>query len=159
MSAQAFDAAVVALLKADTALLALVLPLIGATSIHVLEANKPIQSITAGSFPCWAVEQGDGQAQSISNAGDDEGMTIGHAQQQFSSSLELALVWKENDPAKAKAARAQLPAAVAQLLLRNPQPGGIAGAWLESWQPDRGGLHPLHVWRCVIRGEYSISRA
>lgn len=159
MSGQAFDSAVVTLLKTDAVFLAVVLPLIGATSMHVLEANTPIAAIPAGSYPCWTVEQGDGQAQSISNDGDDEGMTIGHTQQQFSSTLELALVWKENDRARAKSARAQLPALLAQLLLRNPQPGDIAGAWLESWQPDRGGLHPLQVWRCTIRGEYSIPRA
>lgn len=159
MSAQAFDAAIVALLKTDAVFLAAVLGLLGATAMQVLEANTPIASIPAGSFPCWAVEQGDGVAQSIGNAGDDEGMVIGHAEQQFSSTLELALVWKDNDRARAKAARAQLPSAMAQLLLRNPQPGGIAGAWLESWQPDRGGMHPVQVWRCTIRGEYSVLRA
>lgn len=159
MSAADFDAGMVALVKTDAVFVAAVLALIGGASVHVLEANTPIASIPAGSFPCWTVEQGDGAAASISNAGDDEGMTIGHFEQHFSSTLELALVWKDNDRARAKAARMQLPTIMAQLLLRNPQPGGIAGAWLASWIPDRGALHPLQVWRCTIRGEYSISRA
>ena len=75
----------------------------------------------------------------------------------FTSTLELALVWKENDRAMARDQRTRLPTLVAQLLMRNPRPGGV-DAWLESWSPDRGGLHPVQVWRATVRGEYITPR-
>lgn len=159
MSAAAFDSGVVALVKNDATFKAGVLGLIHAASYFVLDANTPIAQIPTGSYPCFVIEQGDGQSASISNDGSDLGMVIGHGEQQFSSSIEGALIWMDQDRARAKVARMNMPQLVTQLLLRNPQPGGIAGAWLESWQPDRAANHPLHIWRFTIRGEYTVSRA
>jgi len=159
VSAAAFDAGVVALIQSDATFVNGVLALIGSASYFVLEANTPIALIPAGEFPCFVIEQGDGQGRSISNDGSDGGMVIGAGEQQFASTIDGALIWKDLDKARAKTARATLPTLVTQLLLRNPQPGGIAGAWLEAWQPDRAANHPLHIWRFTLRGEYSVPRA
>ena len=159
MSAADFDTGVVALITSDATFVNGVLALINAAAYFVLDANTPIDQIPAGSFPCFVIEQGDGATQAISNAGDEFGLTIGHGEQQFSSTLSCALIWKDQDKARAKTARKEMPTLAAQLLMRNPQPGGIAGAWLESWQPDAAVSHPLQVWRFTVRGEYTIPKA
>lgn len=159
MTAAAFEEGVRALLAGDAVFVNGVLDLLGVPTMHVLDANVPITSIPANQFPCWVVEQGDGRSQSISNGGDDMGLTIGLSEQQCSSALALALVWKENDPIRAKHVRTHLPQLFVQLFLRNPMPGGVAAAWAESWEPDRGGRHPVHVWRATVRGEYAVPRS
>ncbi len=69
------------------------------------------------------------------------------------------LVWKESDPDKAGDARADLPVLLTQLMLRNPQPGGIDGATLTQIQPDRGGNHPTQIWRALIEGDVTFMKA
>lgn len=157
MTPAAFDDAVRALLASDAVFVPAVCALLSVPLVHVLEANMPVASIPSDAFPCWVVEQGDGAMSPIVNDGGGGGLVIGMAEQQFASTLELALVWKEQDRAHARDQRTRLPTLVAQLFMRNPQPGGV-DAWLESWSPDRGGLHPAQAWRATIRGEYITPR-
>lgn len=158
MTAASFDAAVRALLTGDATFASQVGTLLGGATVGVLESNLPIESIPSSMFPAWVVEQGDGLLAPIVNDGGGGGLVIGLSEQQFSSTLEIALVWKEQDRATARNQRTALPTLVARLLMRNPKPGG-ADAWLESWVPDRGGLHPVQVWRATVRGEYITTRA
>lgn len=140
-----FDAAVRALLPAGVA-----------TPLPVLIGNRQVQTL-AGQFPaCWVVEQGDGRAAALE---DDSGRALGGCVQEFEADLLIALVWTDQDPDTAAAAKQALPTLTAQLLLRNPQPGGIGGAWLAEWQSDRGGRHPTQVWGASIAGFYQIPRA
>lgn len=158
MSARAFADGVADLLANDATFTAAVAAALGQSVTTVLRANTPIEQIPSGQFPCWVIEQSEGRAQSISEDGDDS-MTIGGYSQSFESDLALALVWKQQDREAAADARADLPALVAQLFMRNPQPGAIVGAWLESWEPDRGALHPTQIWVANIRGQYVINRS
>ena len=157
MTPAAFDDSVRALLAGEPVFTLAVTALLGVSMVNLLESNMPVAQIPAGQFPAWVVEQGDGAMAPITNDGGGGGLVIGMSEQQFSSTLELALVWKENDRAMARDQRTRLPTLVAQLLMRNPRRGGV-DAWLESWSPDRGGLHPVQVWRATVRGEYITPR-
>ena len=119
----------------------------------VRTSNVPVEQIPSQELPCLVVEQGDGQTQSITE-GSSQFMDIGGYEQQFSSTLAIALVWRDQDRTRAFEARTRLPEIFARLLLRNPTPGGVAGAWLTRWEPDRAVNHPLHIWACEIRGDY-----
>lgn len=157
MSAQAFTDGMRALLGSDATLAAAVTTLIGAQPI-VLRGNQPLGQIPAGQFPCWFVDQGPGRAAPISEHGDTF-ITIGSSEQQFESDVLVALVWKENDRERAADQRAQLPALLTQLMLRNPQPGGIVGAWLSDWTPDRAALHPTQLWTATVHGIYAVTQS
>jgi hypothetical protein len=154
MSAAEFANGVRSLLTDDVVFAAGVRDLIGTTP-SVLRGNPPFQQIPAGQWPCWVLEQGDGNAHAVSEEGGSF-LTIGAREAQFQSDLMLALVWKNDDREAAADQRAQLPALLAQLMLRNPQPGGVLAAWLEGWKPDRAALHPVQLWTATLRSIYSI---
>lgn len=157
MSARDFADGVADLLVNDATFAAAITALIGQNVTRVLRSNTPLQQVFNGAHPCFVIEQGDGQAASISNDGDDF-LTIGGSEQHFETTLEIALCWQQQDRDAAAQTRADLPERFAQLFLRNPQPGGVFSAWLESWSPDRGGLHPNHVWAATVRGQFIIQR-
>ena len=154
MSAEAFADGLRALLTGDATFVAAITGVLGVAP-QVLRGNPPFQAIPPGSWPCWVVEQGDGGAHAVSESGGAF-LTIGTGEAQFQSDVLLALVWKNDDRESAAAQRAKLPALLAQLLLRNPQPGGILAAWLQDWKPDRAALHPVQLWVATVRGIYSI---
>lgn len=157
MSAADFADGMQTLLTGDATFVAGVQGVLG-TMPTVLRGNPPFQQIPAGQWPCWVIEQGDGNAHAVSEAGGSF-LTIGTREAQFQSDLMLALVWKNDNREAAAAQRAQLPALLARLLLRNPQPGGVLGAWLQEWKPDRAALHPAQLWTATVRGIYSIEEA
>ena|SRR5690242_18094817 len=154
MSPADFANALRALLTDDVTFAAGVRDVIG-TAPCVIRGNPSFQQIPAGQWPCWVIEQGDGEANAVSEGGGSF-LTIGAREAQFQSDLMLALVWKNDDREAAADQRALLPALLAQLLLRNPQPGGVLAAWLQAWKPDRAALHPVQLWTATIRGIYSI---
>lgn len=158
MSAEAFAAGVASLLTTDATFVAAINALLAQPVANVYDGNVPLANIPADRLPCWVIEQGDGRSQGISNSAD-EGITIGHYEQQFASDLYVSLVWREQDREIASVQRQRLPTLIAQLFLRNPQPGGIAFARLVEWEPDRAVHHPLHVWRATLGGEYSIPQS
>lgn len=153
-----FRNAVAALLTGDATFSAAVNTLLGQTVATVLNTNMPLGEIPSGLYPCWVIELGDGAAAAISN-NDTAIQTIGLAQQTFVNDLYLALVWGEQDRDKAADARATLPVLLTQLLLRNPMPGGIDGATVTAFQPDRGGNHPVQIWRATVSGDLTFARA
>ena len=125
---------------------------------HVVVSNRPVAEIGIEHLPAIVVEQGDGNAAPISE-GDDQFLAIGGGIQSFSSTLDMAVVWKEQDHTTAFTQRTRLPDIFARFLLRNPRPGGIAGAWLASWEADRAVNHPTQIWVCTIRGDYEVLRS
>lgn len=155
MGVKAFTDAVRDLLTADATFVAEVAACLGAPVSNVLRANTPWAAITAQQLPCYVMEQGDGQASNWSG-GDDSGLTIGHQQQAFASELDVCLLWNEPSRDNAADQRAQLPAIFARLLMRNPQPGGVSGAWLQQWVPDQGVMHPRQCWVARLHVEFVI---
>lgn len=155
MGVEAFTDAMRVLLTTEPAFVAALEACMGSTVNKVLRANTPWASINAAQLPCFVLEQGDGQASSWAG-GDDSGLTIGHRQQAFASALDVCVLWNQADRDTAATQRAQLPDIFARLLLRNPQPGGISGAWLQQWVPDQGVMHPRHCWVARIHAEYVI---
>lgn len=158
MSARDFADGVATLLVSDATFSAAVAALVGQTVTTVLRANQPIEQIPHAKFPCWVIEQGEGRAVGISDD-DDDGRVIGGWSQSFESELLVSLVWKQQDRETAADVRADLPELMAQLFLQNAQPGGIVGAWFDSWESDRGALHPTHIWAASVRGQYVINRS
>ena len=153
-----FRTAIAALLIGDATFSAAVNALLGQTVSTVLNSNMPTTEIPSGMYPCWVVELGDGQSASISN-NETVAQTIGLSQQTFTNDLYVVLVWGEQDREKAAQARATLPVLLTQLLLRNPMPGGIDGAAVTAFQPDRGTNHPMQIWRATISGDLTFTRA
>lgn len=151
---QATDA-IRSLLVSEPTFAAQVSALLGRDVTSVLRANTPWEQIGASQLPCFVMEQGDGQASSWAT-GDETGLTIGHASQAFASEIDVCLLWNEQDRERAADQRAQLPELFARLFLRNPQPGGINGAWLHEWVPDQGVRHPVQCWACRIHCEYEF---
>lgn len=159
MSAANFADAIATLLASDAIFQAALTSLLGVSVTRVLRGNRPIREIPSDLWPCFILEQGPGNAGSVTNGGDDaDGLVIGGHRQGFVSDLEFALLWKNNDREAAFAQRSQLPTLFAQLLLRNPSPG-VALAFLQSWSPDQAVAHPQQILAATIRGEYTIPRS
>lgn len=151
-----FAAGVKALLSSDATFVAAIAALLGAPVVNVVIGNIPVAEIPAGMFPCWVIEQGDGNATPTTES--HEYQTIGLGETSYASELYAALVWIDPDPVNAGTTRGKLPTPMAQLFMRQPQPGGIDGATFAGWQPDRGANHPVQVWRAVIAGNYTITK-
>lgn len=157
MGVKAFTDGVRALLTDDATFSAALQAVIGQPVVTVLRANTPWEQIGANRLPCFVMEQGDGRADSWAT-GEDTGLTIGHTEQACASELDVVLLWNQQDRETAADQRAQLPELFVRLLLDNPQPGGVSGAWVSEWMPDQGVRHPVQCWVARIRGEYVIER-
>lgn len=157
MGVKAYTDAIAALLVNDATFVAAITALLGEPVTRVIRSNTPWANINAADLPCFVIEQADGNA-SAWGTGAATGLTIGHGQQDFESNLDVCLLWNQQDRETAGDQRAQLPDLFVQLMLRNPQPGGIAGAWLQQWVPDQGVLHPRHCWAARIRAEFTINQ-
>lgn len=160
MSAAAFANGVIALLQGDAIFQAEIEALIGEPVVRVLKSNQPVASIPNDQLPCFVIEQGDGGAASLSNEGSDtDGLVIGGYRQGFESQVDIALVWRNTDRDAAFDQRGTLPVLFVQLFLRNPQPGGIAHARVQTWAPDQSLNHPRHVLAVTLTGAYAINRS
>lgn len=158
MTARAFRDGIATLLVSDGIFASAITALIGTSVATVLTANTPAQEVTRNLLPCFVIEQSGGVASPISNDGDDF-LTIGSYEQHTESDLSVALWWHEPDREKAADARSDLSTLFAQLLLRNPTPGGIYSAWLQEWATDAGTQHPNHIFVATLRGQYAIPRS
>ena len=158
MTARAFSDGVTALLTGDATFAAAIAALVGQPVANVVDGNVPLANIPGNLLPCFVIEQGDGRRSSLSNS-SDEGIVIGLGEQQFASDLYVTLIWHEQDRVIAANQRKDMPTLVTQLMLRNPQPGGIDFASLTEWEPDRSVNHPLQVWRATLVGEYAIPKS
>jgi hypothetical protein len=152
-----FRDAVIELVTTDATFVAAVTALLGVAVLNGIKTNRPLEDIPAGMWPCWVTELGNGTAASISNDGGFI-QTLGLSQQTFKNELYLILVWKEKDRELAADARAELPVLLTQLFLRNPQPGGVDGATVIGFEPDRAINHPNQVWRAMIEADMTFMR-
>lgn len=160
MSAATLASGIATLLAVEATLQAGLVSLLGYGVNRVIRSNIPFQQIPSDRWPCWVIEQGPGSAGPITNTGEDaDGLVIGHHRQGFNSELDIALLWSEPDREAAAAQRGGLPTLLAQLLMRNPQPGGVGLAFLQSWVPDQGINHPKQIFSATVRGEYVIYRS
>lgn len=160
MSAALLATGTAALLASDATLQSALSALLGVGVTRVLKSNQPVASIPNDLLPCWVIEQAPGLTGSIANDGGDiDGLVIGHSRQGFNSELDIALIWTNPDRDAAFAQRSELPALLAQLFMRNPQPGGVGLAFLQSWTPDQSIHHPRQIFSFTVRGEYQIYRS
>lgn len=157
MGVKAYTDAIAALLVSDATFTAAITALIGTPVTRVIRANTPWEQIGASQLPCFVMEQSPGKA-SPWGTGDATGLTIGHAEQLFESELDICLLWNAQDREVGADQRAQLPDIFANLMLNNPQPGGVNAAWLQEWVPDQGIRHPLQCWVGRIRAEFVTER-
>lgn len=158
MSADAYDFAsgVSALLTTESIFVAAITALIGVPVLTVISGNIPIANIPPGSYPCFVIEQGAGAPSPTTESAEYQ--TIGLAMTSFASDVFASLIWIDQNPESAAAARGKLPKLFAQLFMRNPQPGGVDWAGLTGWEPDRGVNHPTQIWRPKITGNYTITK-
>ena len=160
MTARAFADGMATLLASDAILQADITALLGYGVTRVQRAAQDWKTVPPDAWPTWMMEQGDGFAAALLNDGSDtEGLTIGSSRASFHSELDIVLLWSEPDRERAFNARAELPRILAQLLLRNPMPGGISHAWLKTWQSDQGINHPKQIFVATLHGEYAIHRS
>lgn len=150
-----FRDAIIELLTTDPVFSGSVNTVLGQAVTNALKTNTPLGEIPATLYPCWVLEQGAGNAASISNK-DATIHTIGLSMQTFQVRLGLALVWVEQDREAAADQRAALPELLTQLMLRNPQPSGVDGATLTAFTPDGGVNHPAQIWQADIMIDVTI---
>lgn len=125
----------------------------------VIVGNTPFEQLGQEHYPCWVFDAGDAEAMSDSPMGDASfGLVIGTSQQDWSSDIEIALVWSQQDRATAVAQRDALRLALVRLLLRNPGVGGAGLAYVVRVLNDRSGRHPTHVAGFVVRVHTTIYR-
>jgi hypothetical protein len=156
MSATSLATGVAALLASDATLQAELTTLLGFGVSRVIKSNQPAAQIPDGMLPAWVMEQAPGETDSRDS---DDGLTIGHARQAFASELDVAMIWTNPDRETAFDQRSALSELLAQLFMRNPQPGGVGLAFLARWEPDQSIFHPRQVFAFTVRGEYTIYRS
>lgn len=157
MGLKSFTDAVCTLLTTEQPFVAEIEALLGTTVSRVIRGNRPWEQIGAAMLPCYVVEQSPGKTSGW-GTGDENGLVIGHSSQDFTSELDVAVLWHAYDREVAADQRAQLPELFARLLLRNPQPGGVNGAWLQEWIPDQGVRHPVQCFVARLQADYPIAR-
>jgi len=149
--------ALATLLTTESVFVAAVAALVGQPVVQSLKSNRPIDQIPSGMYPCWVLETGDDRTVTITNDAQ-QFQTIGLSQQSIVKTMEIALVWMDQDRDNAANARIDLPWHLTQLLLRYPQPGGCEQAMVEECQPDRGANHPSQIWRARISSAHWIPK-
>lgn len=124
----------------------------------VTYANRDIASFPQEMMPAWVFVPGDGEARSGSNAGGDF-LDVGGSELNSRTSLEIALVWHQQDFLTAYQQRRDLPELIASLLMRRQQDiAGADGCWLESWQNDRSVRHPVQIAGFTIAADLTFER-
>lgn len=121
----------------------------------VLQGNRPLGQVSRQ--PAWVIEVGPVREGSIAD-GVGSALTVSGYEQGFIARVFLVLVWTENDEELAAEQRKSLPDLVVPLMLHNPCLGGVLGARVVGWEPDRGALHPQQVWRAELEIDLVISR-
>lgn len=137
-----------ATLTGDAGLIAWARDNFGAT-LHLVNGNRPVEIIANGKLPALVLETGPGEGAEL----------VGGQQMETTQEMNGALVWREQDEAAAFVQRLALPEILARALMTDRRLGGqVEGAWLQSWEPDRGANHPLNVFRFKVAAEDFIER-
>lgn len=123
----------------------------------LLKAFRDPRQIHTSTLPLFVLDTGDGDAQAILNDGNTFGV-MGYTQQDMAAEILVGLVWHQTDHDTAYAQRLKLEPAFIDLMLRHPDVGGAAQAWVAKIQFDRGALHPTQTAVVTIRVEYAQKR-
>lgn len=165
MSSSLYTAALSTLLTTDATFIAAInAAMLGTTHApavpKVLEGNRSWESIGQEHYPCWMIDDGDSRGGGGDNeGGDPDGLTIGSHHQDWVDSIDLALVWHQQDFAVALQQRRAVKQAVVRLLLRNPDLAADANmAYVVEVFNDRSYRHPAHVMLFRVRVHSTIER-
>ncbi len=119
-------------------------------ALTLVNGNRPVETVASQHLPALVLEMGDGQAEEL----------VHGQQMETVQELGCALVWNEQNEADAFVQRTALPEIIARALMSNRTLSGqVAGAWLQSWSPDRGANHPRNVFVFAVAVEDFIQGA
>lgn len=160
MTAHAIAQKVGQLLTSEATFTAALMTLLGvAVAPPMLMANQPFGSLDSAQMPCWVMEPGDGEAAALTD-NSDATHVIGIEQMGMAMDIEFALVWHQHVRETAATQRWQLADLIARLFLRHPTLDDTATfALLTEFTPDRGGNHPLQIFRARVRVTYLLGAA
>lgn len=118
-------------------------------SLTFVDGNTPIQSLPQDKVPALLLELGDG----------DNTEEVGNEYQQPETEILGAVVWQEQDRANAFSQRLALPDLLVKAVMADGTLGGkVDGAWVSSWETDKGANHPVQVLRFTVTGQFTIYR-
>ncbi|WP_337052484.1 hypothetical protein [Pseudoxanthomonas sp. USHLN014] len=125
----------------------------------VLDGNRRYDQVGNEHLPCWINDAGDMQGEDAGSAGGMAGVVIGSSQQDWAGDIELVLLWNQQDLAISVDQTDRVPAALVQLLLRNPSLGETCTmAYVAEFQTDRNLSHPKHGLYARLRINTTIER-
>lgn len=117
--------------------------------LKLVNGNRPTERLGASLLPALVVEAGAGRAEEL----------VHGRQMEAVHELNGAIVWHTQDEDAAFVQRIALPDLIATALMADRRLGGaVEGAWLQSWEPDRGANHPTNVFRFAVAAEDFIER-
>lgn len=123
--------------------------LLGGRTLTAIDGNTPVQTFPLEKLPAVAFELGDGIGEPVG---------IGGHQLDTPFDFLCALIWHEQDPARAFTQRVRLPFLLARAVMGNNTlsiPG--AAAWVSSFAPDRAANHPRHLFRFSVHVELRVT--
>lgn len=146
MGLATFHAGLKAQLLADAGLIAWAATHFKKTFTAV-DGNREIDKLEPHEVPAFIFELAEG----------DTGPEVSNYSQHVTTALQVAVAWFETDAARAFAQRAALPDLMIKAVGADPSLGNnIDGAWVERFEPVRGGRPFVHVLRFSVAGEYNV---
>lgn len=150
MSLAGFHAGLKAQLLADVNLDAWATTHFG-RSLTAIDGAVPVAKVQPHELPALVIEMGDAELEPIGVGGDVQGA---------SPEMVMAIVWSEKSPTTAFMQRLTLPELVVGAIMADDSlGGGVDGAWLADWSPDRGANHPTQVMRFTVRADLALYAA
>jgi hypothetical protein len=127
---------------------------------EVVSGNRRFDQLGQAHYPCWTDAAGDQQGEAGGSQADAwAGLALGSGCQGWRGDILLALIWHQQDPARAVSQTDGLLPALVRLLLRQPSLSETCTlAYVASTDNDRGVRHPTHVAQFVVRVHYDIRR-
>lgn len=116
-------------------------------AFSTINGNREIDTLETHEVPAFIFELDDG----------DTGPEVSNYSQHVTTALQVAVAWFEADPVRAFVQRLALPDIMIHAVGAEPTLGNnIDGAWVERFQPVRGGRPFVHVLRFSVAGEYNV---
>lgn len=111
-----------------------------------VDGNREIDKLESTEVPALIFELAAG----------DTGPEVSNYSQHVNTAMQVAVAWFETDAARAFAQRATLPDLMIQAVGADASLGGnVDGAWVDKFEPVRGGRPFVHVMRFNVAGEYN----
>jgi len=147
VSLASYHAQLKALLLANAGLVAWARDNFG-SGLVAIDGNVEVERVRPREMPALIFELGNAELE----------IEVGNYSQTAQAEMLLAVVWHEDDPARAFAQRLALPDLMAKAVMSDHVlAGAVDGAWLSKWESDKGVNHPRHVVRFTISGEFTIT--